>query len=502
MAAASSVVETFLAWSERTPAKHCFIFEGITLTYAQLAERVRLFAGALLAWGLAPSERVALFMDNSPEFLVAYLGTHLARGVVVLVNTQYRQVELRHILSDAGVRLCVIDPGLRPELDRIRSELPALARVVETGPELNDFARDTVLPLVPLPQSDDLAVIAYTSGTTGLSKGAMLLHRNLMSNITAIITAWEWAAQDHLLLCLPLFHVHGLMVGVHGTLVSGASMDLRRRFTAPEVYEVLLTEPITMFFGVPTMYTRLVQEAAQRAEKPPALRLYVSGSAPLSPPTFREFAELFGQPILERYGMTETLMNLTNPYHGERRPGTVGAPFPGQAARIVDLRTRELLPSENDGEIEVWGPHVFKGYWQQPEATTASFTADGWFRTGDVGRYSIDGYFTITGRAKELIISGGYNIYPREVEEVLQQCPGVAEVAVVGLPDPDLGEQVVAAVVRTDPLLTAEALIAFCREHLASYKKPRRVDFVDHLPRNALGKLLKQRVRDDLLRRS
>jgi malonyl-CoA/methylmalonyl-CoA synthetase len=286
------------------------------------------------------------------------------------------------------------------------------------------------------------------------------------------------------------------MVGAHGTLLTGASAELRRGFDAAEVYDALLGGRFTMFFGVPTMYTRLLREAEGRDERPKPLRLYVSGSAPLSPQAFERFEKEFGQRILERYGMTETGMNLTNPYDGERRPGTVGMPFPGQEARVVDLETREVSPA---GEIEVRGPHVFAGYWERPQATAESFDDEGWFRTGDLGSVSEDGYFQISGRKKELIITGGYNVYPREVEELLEGCPGVAEVAVVGVPDPEFGEKVVAAVVRDDQALTAEKVVGFCREDLAGYKKPRQVTFVDALPRNALGKVLKHEVRDKLI---
>jgi malonyl-CoA/methylmalonyl-CoA synthetase len=288
------------------------------------------------------------------------------------------------------------------------------------------------------------------------------------------------------------------MVGAHGTLVTGSSAELHRKFDAKEAYDALLAGRVTMFFGVPTMYTRLLREAEAREERPPPIRLYVSGSAPLSPQAFGDFERLFGERILERYGMTETIMNLTNPFEGERRPGTVGRPFPGQEARIVDVETREPLPDGQIGEIEVRGPNVFPGYWERPDATEECFDDEGWFATGDLGSVGEDGYFTISGRAKELIISGGYNVYPREVEEALEGCPGVSAVAVVGLPDPEFGERVVAAIVRDDPALTAENVRDFCREDLAGYKKPREVVFVDELPRNALGKVLKHEVREEL----
>ena len=495
----ASIVEEFVRHAESTPEKTCLRFEGERWTYDRLRGRAETFAAALRTWGLQPGERVALFLGNSPDFLAAYLGTHLAGGVVVPVNTQYRRGELRHIFEDAGVRLCLTDGERKPELEGVQGELPKLEAVIEAGEELEDFLEVSGAYEPELPEGEDLAVIAYTSGTTGRSKGAMLLHRNLVANIEAICEAWRWTADDHLLLTLPLFHTHGLMVGAHGTLFTGASAELRRKFDAAGVYDALLEGSFTMFFGVPTMYTRLLREAEDREERPRPLRLYVAGSAALSPQAFEQFEELFGERILERYGMTETGMNLTNPYDGERRPGTVGGPFPGQEARVVDVESREPLPPDEVGEIEVRGPHVFAGYWERPDATEEVFEEDGWFRTGDLGSVDEDGYFTISGRTKELIISGGYNVYPREVEELLEGHPGVAEVAVVGLPDEEFGEKVTAVVVRDDPELTKKDVQDFCRDDLAGYKKPREVVFVDELPRNAMGKVLKHEVREGLI---
>ncbi len=497
----TSVVEAFVRHAEETPEKTCLRFEGEQWTYDLLRTRAETFAAALRTWGLKPGERVALFLGNSPDFLVAYLGTHLAGGVMVPVNIQYRRGELRHIFEDARVRLCLTDGERRPELEGVREELPRLEAVIEAGEELEDFLSAAEPHEPGLPGGDDLAVIAYTSGTTGRSKGAMLLHRNLVANIEAICEAWRWTADDHLLLTLPLFHTHGLMVGAHGTFFSGASAELRRKFDASAVYDALLDGPFTMFFGVPTMYTRLLREAEAREDRPSPLRLYVAGSAALSPQAFEGFEELFGERILERYGMTETGMNLTNPYDGERRPGTVGGPFLGQEARVVGVESREPLSAGEVGEIEVRGPHVFAGYWERPDATEEVFEEGGWFRTEDLGSIDEDGYFTISGRTKELIISGGYNVYPREVEEVIEGHPGVAEVAVVGLPDEEFGERVTAAVVRDDPELTETEIQDFCRDDLAGYKKPREVVFVDELPRNALGKVLKHEVREGLVER-
>ena len=492
----ASIAEAFVRNAERSPEKLCLRFEGGEISYQGLRERAEGFGAGLAAWGLRPGERVALFLGNHPDLLAAYLGTHLAGGVVVPVNAQYRRGDLRHIFGDAGVRLCLTDEERKPELERTREDLPELEAVIEAGPGFEDFLGES--HDFRMPRGEDLAVIAYTSGTTGRSKGAMLLHRNLAANAQAVCEAWHWTDEDTLLLALPLFHTHGLMVGAHGTFLTGSGAELHRKFDVAAAYEALLGGRITMFFGVPTMYTRLLREAGARDERPRPIRLYVSGSAPLSPQAFDEFEGLFGERILERYGMTETIMNLTNPYEGERRPGTVGRPFPGQEARVVDVETREPLADGEIGEIEVRGPNVFPGYWNRPDATEASFDGEGWFATGDLGSVGEDGYFTISGRAKELIISGGYNVYPREVEEVIEGCPGVSEVAVVGLPDPEFGERVVAVVVSEDPGLTAEKVTSFCREDLAGYKKPREVVFVDDLPRNALGKVLKHRVREGI----
>lgn len=485
----------------RAPHHPFLLFEGRTYPYATVAAIAARWATHLRTAGIERGDRVALYLENSPAFVTAYLGAHLIGAIVVLVNTQYRQTELRHILNDSEACVIIVDDQPHADLVRQAQEnvttIRADAVVLE---ETNDMPDWTAAPA-----PDDIALLGYTSGTTGRSKGAMLTHANLMANSAAVARAWHWTEQDRLLLTLPLFHIHGLGVGLNGTLFTASTVDLRRGFDATDVIDTLTRGETTMFFGVPTMYTRLIAEARRRlAEgasfRVDAVRLFVSGSAPLNPQTFAGFEELFGQRILERYGMTETIMNLTNPYDGERRPGTVGMPFPGQEARIVDVRTRQPLPDGVIGEIQVRGPHVFAGYWRNPQATAAAFDTDGWFNTGDLGWRSADGYFTITGRARELIISGGYNIYPREVEEVLLDHPAVAEVAVVGLPDPEFGEQVVAVVVPTvqprDGL--EQELIDWCRARLASYKKPRRVIFAATLPRNALGKVQKHLLQQQL----
>jgi malonyl-CoA/methylmalonyl-CoA synthetase len=510
----ASLLEVFLDHARHEPARPLLSFEGRHFTRGQLAEAVTAFARGLKARGLAPGDRVALFLENSDAFVITWLGVQAAGCVAVLVNTAYRQVELAHILSDAEVKVCVTGTAGASELIPLREQLPALQWLITVEPpppglpaslpavDFQDvLARGAASSeTLPPPRAEDLAVLGYTSGTTGRSKGAMLQHRQVLANIRAVTQAWRWTDADRLLLTLPLFHTHGLMVGLHGTLFTGASTDLRRRFVAAEALTALHDDPsLTLFFGVPTMYGRLLEESRRTGVKPRALRLWVSGSAPLSPQLCGDIERQFGARILERYGMTETLMNTTQPYDGERRAGTVGMPFPGQEARVVDVRTRQPLPRGETGEIEVRGPHVFTGYWRRPDATAEAFDADGWFRTGDLGEWDPDGFLRITGRARELIISGGFNIYPREVEEVLAAHPTVAEAAVLGLPDPDFGEQVVAVIVPAPGATPdAQALVDFCRERLAAFKKPRRVVFTDALPRNALGKVQKHILRERL----
>lgn len=509
----NSIIEAVLRHAHERPERAAIFFEGREISYGQLYADIERFASALKAWGLQSGDRAALFLDNCPEFVIAYFGIQLAGGIVVLVNTQYRQIELSHIINDAGVCLCVTSSAGGQALLPLDLLSLALLIIVDNSallPETStvemisfaDFSaadskysalHTSSSSLFALPSATAPALIGYTSGTTGRSKGALLSQQNLLSNIIAVTTAWYWTESDRLLLALPLFHTHGLMVGMHGTLFKGASVVLRRKFDATDILTTLKADPnITLFFGVPTMYIRLLAEAERQGAPTQRLRLFVSGSAPLGAQVFENFARVFGQSILERYGMTETIMNLTNPYVGERRAGTVGKPFPGQEARVVDSITRQPLSAHEVGEIEVRGPHVFAGYWKRPDATAEAFSSDGWFATGDLGWVSDDGYYTITGRARELIISGGYNIYPREVEDVLEAFPGVAEAAVVGMPDSDMGEQVVAVIVsRAAEVLEADAIIAFCRQQLASYKKPRRIVFAQSLPRNALGKVQK-----------
>ncbi len=504
--------------AERYPTRTLLRFEGAAWSYRAFLVEVRWAAAALQAWGLRPGERVALYLGNTPSYLVAYLAALWCGAAVVPANTRYRDTELGHMLRDAGARLVVTDADGDATVAAIREHAPSVeASVALTGAPAADRPRWATLAEVAgitaatdadgaatlaATDPDGLALIAYTSGTTGRSKGAKLTHANLVTNAHAVGRAWRWTAADHLLLALPLFHIHGLGVGFHGTLVHGAGLTLHRRFDADEVLAALENGRATMFFGVPTMFGRLLVEAGDRPRRLATVRLLVSGSAPLAAATLERVERMLGHRILERYGMSETVMLTGNPLDGPRKAGTVGVPFDGVELRLdaVDRTTVADAAPVTAGEVVVRGPSVTSGYWNDPDGTVAAFTADGWFRTGDLGTLDADGYLTLTGRARELIISGGFNVYPREVEEAIASLPGVREVAVVGLPDADLGERVAAAVVvdPSGPEVDAERVVAHCQRLLAGFKTPRTVAFVEALPRNAMGKLLRHVVQDEL----
>lgn len=482
-------------------------FEGASWSYGRFADRVRAVAGCLRAAGLAPGERVALFLGNAPAWLTAHLGALWAGGTVVPVNARYRAAEVEHLLRDADARFLVTDAEHREEAARAVALAALGTIVVDTGPGGADEAAawsaladgDPIASPTPADPATP-ALIAYTSGTTGRSKGAVLTHAGLLANARAVARAWAWTDADRLLLALPLFHVHGLAVGFHGTLVTGASATLHRRFDPRAVLEGLRSGDATLFFGVPTMYARLLDATPGDRPTAPALRLFVSGSAPLPTTTLTRVEAAFGHRILERYGMTETLMLTGNPLAGPRKPGGVGVPFEGVALRVGDRASGRPVEAGAVGEVLVRGPSVTPGYWNDPEATHAAFTADGFFRTGDLGYLDADGHLFLTGRSRELIISGGFNVYPREVEDVIATVRGVREVAVLGLADPDLGERVAAAVVRDDgpddDAAFAQRVLEGCRERLAGFKVPRSLAFVPALPRNAMGKVVRTALRD------
>ena len=431
-------------------------------------------AGRLAAVGLEPGDRVLLSAESSGELVASYLAC-LRMGLVVMpTNTAYGARELAHVIADARPRAAVVDDPERSAIVR------------EISPSMQILSPRLDLPDGPTPRLDETersapALICYTSGTTGQPKGAVLSHANCLASAEGLRLAWRLTDRDRLLLPLPLFHMHGLGVGLHGTLYAGGSAVLYRGFRPDDILEDIATFEASLFFGVPTMYHRLASHP--RAEALARLRLCVSGSAPLPAALHRDIERVGGQRVLERYGMTETLMLVSNPYQGERRPGSVGLPLPG-----VELR----LAGEPE-QIEVRGPNVFSGYWERAEANAAAFTKDGWFRTGDLGARDPDGYLRIVGRAKELIISGGFNVYPREVEDVLRENPAIEDVAVVGEASDEWGERVAAYVVATEPIELA-ALRETVGDRLASFKHPRVLYRVAALPRNALGKVQKHRL--------
>ena len=494
-----NLYDLFAIPHRRTPEKTALRFRGeeaeTALSYAELfAEADRLAAG-LAATGVRKGDRVAFFLGNRPEFVIAYLAVIRLGAAMVPINLAYRRREIAHMLADAEPRLLITERVQLPTLEKLEEdEWRGVERIVFVE-EVSD-RRDDAGFSPPLVEEDDLAMLLYTSGTTGRSKGAMITHGNVLATVTGLLAAWAWEREDALLLALPLFHTHGLVVGLHCALAAGATVLLRRRFDAAATASELLGGGATLFFGVPTMYVRLVEELKRRRKLSGlrSMRLFCSGSAPLSPETFAAFRELTGHDILERYGMTETGMNLSNPYAGPRLPGTVGTPLPGVSIRIVDRQGRDV-PPDGEGDLLVRGSNVFSGYWRAPEKTAESFVHDGlgrrWFKTGDLARRDPEtGYISLLGRSSELILSGGFNVYPREVEEVLAAFPGVLEAAVAGRPHPEWGEVPVAYLVADAPVDEAE-LIAFCKSQMAGFKVPRQIHFLPALPRNALGKVQK-----------
>ncbi|MEO5820834.1 MAG: AMP-binding protein [Vicinamibacteraceae bacterium] len=457
--------------------------EGVReLTFGELAARAARVAAALRQRGLEPGDRVAVYLANRLEFIDLFLACVQSGLVLVPINVLYREREIAHIVADAQPRLVVTTEAQR-------GLFPSDTPVVDVD-ELTREAEGTTGG-VPRPaiDGDAPAAIVYTSGTTGRSKGAVLTHNNFAANAAALVTCWRITSADRYLAVLPLFHVHGLGNGLCAWLASGCLMRLVERFEAAKALEWFHDFEPTLFFGVPTVYVRLLELPADDARGIGArTRLFVSGSAPLSPQVFEQFRERFGHTILERYGMSETLMLASNLLEGERRAGTVGYPLPGVSVSVRDRQGQPVATNE-PGEVWVKGPTVCPGYWANPEATARAFT-DGWFKTGDLGELDPAGCLTLRGRATELIISGGFNIYPREIEELLLEQPGVREAAVVGTPDARRGEVPVAFVV-TEPDVDLDALRERCAASLASFKTPRAVHRVDALPRNAMGKLQK-----------
>jgi malonyl-CoA/methylmalonyl-CoA synthetase len=456
------------------------------LTFGELDARSNRVARLLASRGLTRGDRLCLFLPNRVEFIDLFLAAVKTGVIVVPINVLYREREVAHIVSDAEPKAVVTTRELAPFV-------PSGTSVWDAGELAAAASEHESASVRAAIDGDDPAAIVYTSGTTGRSKGAVLTHNNFAANTVNLLACWRITSEDRYLAVLPLFHVHGLGNGVHTWLASGCRMRLTERFDINRAEALFESFQPTLFFGVPTIYVRLLELPDERARRiGERMRLFVCGSAPLPAHILDAFRAKFGHTILERYGMSETLMNISNPYEGERRAGSVGFPLPGVSIRILDAEMRPVAEGEI-GEIYVRGPNVCAGYWRRPDATAEAFvdSPDGrWFRTGDLGERSADGYITLRGRRTDLIISGGFNIYPREIEEVLLEQPGVREVVVCGAPDERRGELPVAYIVADETFDEAAAATA-CRQSLASFKTPRAFIRVDSLPRNAMGKVQK-----------
>ncbi|MFN3350534.1 malonate--CoA ligase [Pseudorhodoplanes sp.] len=480
---------------------HNFIFkaDGATLSYGEMLARTGQIANALVLAGVEPGDRVAVQVEKSVENFLLYLATVRAGAVYLPLNTAYTLNELDYFIGDAEPKLVVCDPAKRDGLAEIaKARGVASVETLDANGQgsLIEAANKAPTDFADVPrEDDDLAAILYTSGTTGRSKGAMLTHRNLASNAETLREYWRFTGSDILLHALPIYHTHGLFVAGNTIMFAGGAMIFLAKFDADEVMRHL--PKATSMMGVPTFYTRLLKHPGLTREACAHMRLFTSGSAPLLAETHTAFREKTGHAILERYGMTETNMNTSNPYDGDRIAGTVGFPLPGVEVRIAEADSGKVLPQGEIGVIEVRGPNVFPGYWRMPEKTKAEFRDDGFFITGDVGKIDERGYVHIVGRAKDLIITGGFNVYPKEVESEIDALPGVVESAVIGCPHPDFGEGVTAVVVlKKDSIPDEKAMIANLEGRLAKFKLPKRVIFVDDLPRNTMGKVQKNVLRE------
>ncbi|WP_413719233.1 malonate--CoA ligase [Silicimonas sp. MF1-12-2] len=472
--------------------------DGNTISYASFLENAGRIANTLVSEGAGPGDRVAVHVNKSPDALALYAACIMAGIVFLPLNTAYTPAELDYFVKDSQAAIFVCDPGEAEELEPIARAAGArlLTLASDGSGTLTERAAGQPAEFQKVDRGDDdLAALLYTSGTTGRSKGAMLTQRNLLSNAEALIDAWRFTSDDVLLHALPIFHSHGLFVATNVMLLAGGSMIFLPKFDAETVLAQLPNA--TAMMGVPTFYTRLLDEPRFSRDLVAHIRVFISGSAPLLAETHDRFAERTGHRILERYGMTETSMNTSNPYDGDRRAGTVGFPLPGVEVKVCDPETgSELAPGEI-GVLWVRGPNVFKGYWRMPEKTREELREDGFFITGDLSLIDDRGYVHIVGRGKDLIISGGYNIYPKEIELFLDRQPGVKESAVVGAPHPDFGESVVAVLVpEAGETIDLDAIETVARRELAGFKRPRRFEIVAELPRNTMGKVQKNTLRE------
>ncbi|ESW77521.1 MULTISPECIES: malonyl-CoA synthase [unclassified Mesorhizobium] len=491
----------FDAFRARMPTPGRLLMEaedGRSISYGEMLARSAQLAHVVSQLGVEAGDCVAVQVEKSPEAIFLYLACLRAGAIFLPLNTAYTLTELDYFFRDAEPRLIVCDPARVTEIGALAQASGAAVATLGSKGEgsLTDRASEAAVDFHDVARGpDDLAAILYTSGTTGRSKGAMLSHENLASNARVLVDLWRFTAADVLIHALPVFHTHGLFVATNVVLMAGASMLFETKFDPARI--VSLLPRATVLMGVPTFYVRLLQQDGLNRQAAKNIRLFISGSAPLLAETHRAWRERTGHAILERYGMTETNMNTSNPYDGERRAGTVGFPLTGVSLRITDPESGETLAKGDVGMIEVRGPNVFCGYWRMPEKTKAEFRDDGFFITGDLGLIDADGYVHIVGRGKDLIISGGYNIYPKEVESEIDALPGVAESAVIGVAHPDFGEGVTAVVVRAPgSTISAAGIVEAIAGRLARYKHPKRVIFVDELPRNTMGKVQKNLLRE------
>ncbi|MBC9883657.1 malonyl-CoA synthase [Bradyrhizobium sp. INPA01-394B] len=472
--------------------------DGGQISYGDLIARAGRMANVLVARGVKPGDRVAVQVEKSVANIVLYLGTVRAGAVYLPLNTAYTLNELDYFIGDAEPSLVVCDPskaeGLAPIAAKVKAGVETLG--ADGKGSLTEAADNASSEFQTVPrENDDLAAILYTSGTTGRSKGAMLTHDNLASNSLSLVDYWRFTDKDVLIHALPIYHTHGLFVATNVTLFARASMIFLPKLDPDLIIKLMARATVLM--GVPTFYTRLLQNPALSKETTKHMRLFISGSAPLLAETHREWSARTGHAVLERYGMTETNMNTSNPYDGERLPGAVGFPLPGVSLRVTEPETGRELPREEIGMIEVKGPNVFKGYWRMPEKTKSEFRPDGFFITGDLGKIDDRGYVHILGRGKDLVISGGFNVYPKEIESEIDAMPGVVESAVIGVPHADFGEGVTAVLVCNKGADVTEAAVLKALDgRLAKVKMPKRVFVVDELPRNTMGKVQKNILRD------
>jgi malonyl-CoA/methylmalonyl-CoA synthetase len=473
--------------------------EGRKWSYGDLFAETARIAHALKGYGVKVGDRVAVQVEKSPDAIALYLACLRVGAIFLPLNTAYTLAELEYFLGDAEPHLFVVRPEIEAKAKELAEKVgvPNVATLGQAADgSLLEAAKGQPTEFEDVPRKrDDLAAILYTSGTTGRSKGAMLSHDNLYSNSRMLVDYWRFTERDVLIHALPIYHTHGLFVATNVTLLAGGQMLFLPKFDPDLIVKVM--PRATAMMGVPTFYTRLLQHPGLTKEATAHMRLFISGSAPLLADTHKEWSARTGHAILERYGMTETNMNTSNPYDGDRVPGTVGFPLPGVELRIADPETGKILGTDEIGMIEVKGRNVFQGYWRMPEKTKAEFRADGFFITGDLGKIDSRGYVHIVGRGKDLIITGGFNVYPKEVESEIDALPGVVESAVIGVPHKDFGEGVTAVVVPEKGAKLDEAEILKTLEtRLAKFKLPKRVLFLDDLPRNTMGKVQKNLLRD------